>query len=357
MVWPFQKKQKIGLGIDIGTSSIKIVQLRRNGEAIELVTYGNLYRTSDDPARTNFSKVLDGEAARMVQFIVKQANALPSSATMSIPVLSSFVTLIDMPNLSPEEIAKAIPFEARQYVPVPLSEVALDWSIVKLDTLKDVLTKKTRTQVVLVAIPKDIIEQYHRIAALAKISVTALEMESFSLVRAVARGEKLPFCIVDIGARSSSVTVVDEGTIRSTHSLESAGNDLTRALTKGMNISWDRAEALKRETGLTGTSGQNLTGELLRSNLNHMTHEISRIIQLYAERTQRTIENIVLTGGSALMPGMTDFLTQTLHTSVSISNPFARMTAPPQLKQALQEIGPSFAVSIGLALHTLEAAE
>ncbi len=352
-MWPFRKKHLVSTGIDIGTSSIKVVQLRKKGEQIELAGYGELSRTNDDSSQANFPKLLDEQVVQMIQFVLREARIEPVSAVLSVPVNASFITTIDMPVLSPDEIAKAIPFEARQYVPVPISEVMLDWSIIKTDKLTGTGTKQTKIQVLLVATPKDVIERYTRIAQLAKIQLEALETEPFSVVRAVAWQEQRPMLILDIGARSSSVTIVDEGTIRFTHGLEVSGKNMTRTIAQSLQITWDRAEAIKRDQGLASAPGQDTTANLLRAVLDTILTEVDSVSRIYLERSGREIHHIVLTGGSAQLPGLPAYLSQKLAKEVVVGNPFASITVPADLRPVLAEIGPSFAVAVGLALHNL----
>ena len=138
----FKKKSKSCLGIDIGTASIKIVQLRREEEKFDLETYGEISTVGylerlNDAFQTTSLKTLQAITREMLRVLLEKTEASTKNAVMTIPVFSSFVSVMEVPEMAEKEISQAIEFEARRYVPIPISEVVLDWKIIESGMIKD----------------------------------------------------------------------------------------------------------------------------------------------------------------------------------------------------------------------------
>ena len=195
-----QSKGESVIGIDIGSSSIKIVQLKRDHGRIILETYGEL-------ATGPYADLAVGQAAtlppeklgEMVQDLIKEANITTSLGAFSIPLKSSLLIVLEMPDIKPAELAKAIPIEARRYIPVPISEVALDWWIIprtentfeESEGEEKIGAPQTKVEVLVVAIHKGTLTQYESIAHLARIQSKFFEIETFSAIRSSFVGHDL----------------------------------------------------------------------------------------------------------------------------------------------------------------------
>src|SRR3989344_1932190 len=134
-MWPFSRKIRRQLGIDVGTSSIKIVELEKEDNYIKLANYGLIEDSDFFGEITNGSsvpsglKISEGDVSALIKQLIDKSKMKTDTAVMSIPIFSSFLTVMELPNLNKKELENAVPFEARSYIPVPLSEVVLDWII------------------------------------------------------------------------------------------------------------------------------------------------------------------------------------------------------------------------------------
>jgi len=351
------KKKEGALGIDMGTSSVKVVELYRAGVEVRLRNYGisDIY---GEPHRVTSMnqvsafKMQERDMADMIRAILEKARIQSRLASFSIPVSSSFFTVVDFPKMDREEIEKAIPYEARKYIPVPLAEVVLSSHIIPLNTAIG-----AGASILLVAVPKEIIEKYKRIAQAGGITALAMEVENLSLVRSLlpagAGGRTL---LIDLGARATSISIVDGMYIRFTHHVSTAGDDFTRTITRGMSVTPLKAEALKRSTGIIGRGGEEVVSSIILPVLDIIYLEVTRILDLYEDKYPgRKIEHCVLSGGSANMPGIVDYFVEKLAVTVSVGNPFNDMLYPEILGPRLREISPLSAVAVGLAKRTLRA--
>lgn len=352
------------LGIDIGTSSIKIVELSRFGSRIKLESYGELKAPSfyKKPFRTLKESTLllsEQDVARAISAIFTRAKIKTRKAIFSIPDFSTFFTWFKLPPMSQEEVSTAVRYEARQHIPLPLSEVALDWQIIEG---KFENKNKSEIKILLVAVPRELINQYKGIARAAHLELTAVEAEVFALVRAAAKFEKGLIALIDIGAASTTVSIVDRGVLKRSHSFDSSGNEFTAVISKSLNISYSKAEEIKKKYGLLPISqfvepiipyGKDLK-QILEPLCDIILSESKKIVQDFTRQENREIQKFILAGGSALLPGLLEYFAEQLKKEVVLANPFHSIFCPPILDKALQQMSPSFAIAVGSALRGLE---
>jgi len=343
------RKKISNLGIDIGTSSIKVVELEKEGKIVSLKNYAEYRPLSlekklfliESKGFFFFEKDLPAILAELL----RKANITQKKAVFSLPVFSSFFAVIELPSMDPEEIPGAINFQAQQYIPIPLSEVILDWQIIEEEKKEF----KEKLKILLVASPKEVVEKYFTLARRVGLEIKSLEIESFSIQRAILKEKKDPYVIVDIGGGTTSVTIVDKGFIRICHSIESHGFEQTQLISKQFNISLLRAEQLKREKGIKEES--NLLSAVLPS-LEKIAFGVERAIMMYkVSSPKREIKKIILTGGGALLSGIEDFFAEKFKKEVEIANPFSQLVYPSVLEKKLKKIGPLFTTAVGLALN------
>ncbi|MCH7605019.1 type IV pilus assembly protein PilM [Patescibacteria group bacterium] len=346
----FKVIRKTFLGVDIGTSSLKIVELSSWGERTTLKNYGELQASLlyDKPFRSfekNALLLSSRDISRAIRAILEEAKILTKSAVFSIPDFSSFFTNFDLPPMSKEELPNAIQFEARKQIPVPISEVTFDWQLAggKFDP------KKT-SRILLVAVPNDVISQYQEMARLARLNLSALEVEVFGFMRAALRGNtSLSIILVDIGAQTTALAVVRNGILGRSQSIDVGGNNLTQQMSKSLTIEYKAAEEEKHRTGIVASSESK---RILAPFLDMIIEEIRRIS--LGGKDASEIQKIVIGGGSARLPGLKEYFQKHIGKKVEIIDPFKDIFYPPILEKTLQKVGPSYAVAIGAALRGLE---
>ncbi len=358
MIWnPFKITPKGFLGIDIGTSAIKIVEMSRAGKRRKLDNYGEMKAEAlyEKPFRTFEKSTLsfsNRDVVRALSAVLKEAGFKTNKAFFSIPDFSTFFTTISLPAMTDEEIPQAVNYEAPQHIPLPLQSVTLDWQIVEREA-GTALGQET-IKVLLVAVPKDVIQQYQQIAAATGLELLSMEAEVFSLSRAlIGEPEKTQtISLVDIGARSTTINIVDNGILKVSHSFDTSGSDFTTVIAKGLNTDYAEAELLERKQGLLSES--NGPKETMLPLIDLIMEEIRKIFSSFLQTEGKEVKKIILAGGSAFMPGLADYFMKNLSKPTEIANPFINIYYPPILENTLKEMGPSYAIAVGVALRGLE---
>jgi len=424
-------KSKGKLGIDIGTSAIKIIELEKESGRFALKNYGFFeFKSTEHPRAErpgadvasplspvpsgtengstqwqsrhgddqNILKLPDGEIIWGIKEVLKKAKIKATNVVASIPAFSTFATVIELPYISEQDLAKALPFEARKYIPVPLNEVVLDWSIIDIPRpdayidgalsntlsprpnsrrpdvpvpiLPSVETKgrrdrerlnapstsasgrPTTVEVFLAAVSKDETTRYQRIMQGAGLNLRALELENSALTRALLGNDLSPTVIVNIGGRSTSIVIVDKGYERLSHNYEVGGFEITRSIARSLNVSLEKAEELKKKLGIKEID-ENVIRGAMKSLVNMMVFETKKTITNYEETKNQKISKVLLVGGLANMPNFANYFQQKLGREVHIGNALARIVYPQTLSPIIQELSSTFAVATGLAMREI----
>lgn len=359
----FKKKPKSVLGIDIGTSSIKVVQLKKEEERFKLENYGEVATAGylerlDESFQTTSLRKLEAVTREMLTVLFKEAEIEARHTVMAIPIFSTFVSVIEMPEMVEKELSRAIEFEARRYVPIPLAEVVLDWKILESGMIKDDVSSRPfkGKRILLIAVPKEVVNKYIKIAEALNLKIIALELESFSSARALMNNNLESMCILDIGARATSFTIVDKGLIQMSHSLDVAGAEMTRALATGLDIASKRAEEFKVAHGLNHTNDlgkREEIKELLNIAIDKIIIEVERMVNNYQAKTERKVEKLILNGGSAQLTGLAEYIEKKLGIKTVIAGPWSKIDYPDSLENILKKIGPQFSVAAGAAMREI----
>ncbi len=356
------------IGIDIGSASAKIVQLRSSRGTAVLETYGEI-------ALGPYVKQQVGKAAKLapekiaeaLTDLMREANVTSRSGGISIPFSSSLVTVLDLPKVDEASLKRMVPIEARKYIPLPIGEVTLDWSIIPaeegessaFDQLQDKTVARAHGQeVLMVAIHNDILTSYQNMTGQAGLNVSFYEIEIFSAIRSVLDHGIAPFLVVDIGAATTKLYVVERGVVRLTHLVSEGGQHMTEILERSLGWEFEKAERVKRERGLINSSAYSaLENDTIKtsllSTLTRVFSEVNRVLLSYGQRYNKNVSHIVIMGGGASLPGLASVAQTSLNAEVKIADPFAHTEAPAFLQEVLKEIGPGFAVAVGVALRKL----
>jgi len=347
------------LGIDIGTSAIKIVELEKESGRFVLKNYGLFeFKSSNntsqmaDKQMQNILKLPDGEIIWGIKEVLKKAKIKANDTVASIPSFSTFATVIEMPYLSEKDLAKSLPFEARKYIPVPLDEVVLDWSIIDIPKGPVDATKPTIVEVFLAAVSKDETMRYQRIMQGAGLNLRALELENSALIRALLGNDLSPTVIINIGGRSTSILIVNRGYERVSHNYEVGGFEITKSIARSLHISLEKAEELKKKLGLKEVD-ENIIKSAMKSLIDMMAFETRKTITNYEEMKNQKISRVLLVGGLTNMPNFANYFQQKLGRQVTIGNALARVVYPPTLSPIIQELSSTFAVATGLAMREI----
>lgn len=353
------------IGIDIGASSIKVVQLKKEEGRAVLETYGSLSTAPYAGGAVGQVVAVPEEAlVKAVNDLFKEANVTTNNSAMSIPASSSLVFLVELPGTVAEKDVQGIIYnEARRYIPVPITEVAIDWWLVPkrpLDNVTDDSEKPTeaemkeeKTKVLVAAIHNEALEKYKSLVNDAKLETDFFEIEMFSSVRSTIGQDLSTIMLFDMGASKTKISIVDRGVIQDFHIINRGSHDITKALVAGLGVSFKDAEDMKKEFGLFDNPKQPKAAEVVRVALDYILFEAGNVVLNYEKKYNRSIGKIVLTGGGVLLKGVADAAKEKWASDVVMGNPFERIQAPAFLEGVLSESGPEFAVAAGLALRKL----
>jgi len=351
LAFHIKKFPKSFLGIDIGTSSIRVVELSRKAKNLILTNYGEVKTSSlqKSPFRVfekNSLVLSNREIAVAIESILKTAEIQTKEVNFSIPDFATFFTTFQLPPMEEKELSHAIKYEARSYIPLPLSEITLDWLIIE-GRAQEKFTGPIK--ILVAAIPNEIIEHYQEIANLTNLKMRSLEAEAFSLARALSYNQNKIISIVDIGARSTTINVLENGVLKSSHSFNLSGNEITATLSRSLKIDYKKAEELKIKVGLAGLNEKINVREILIPVIDLVLNEIKKIFQNFYQQEGKNVEKIILSGGTALLPGLKEYVAQEFKQEVEIANPFFGISYPPILEEVLKEMGPIYSIAVGLA--------
>lgn len=347
-MWPF--KPKSFLGIDVGTASVKLVELSKKGGAISLDTYGE-FKSKDyfeyvkKADGITYLKLIDSDIVRIIKELIKETGAKSRYVNFSLPTISTFSTIISLPLIPQKELANAINYEAKQYVPIPLSEAILDWSVIN--------TTPANLEIFIAAFPKELVNSYSRISQMSNLKLKALELETFSLTRSLIYPEKEPDILIDLGATSSNISVINDGFIQFSHNFNVSGAIISRTLATALGIEKSRAEEIKTNQGLFGKEGEKELSKIITPLVDILLNETEKMINLYSRKSGKPIKKIIISGGSANMKGLLEKFSEYFKIETKIGNPFLHINHPALLEETLKEIGPSFAIAVGLAMREL----
>ncbi len=351
------KKQAIG--VDIGSSYVKIVQLKKKGGKPVLETYGVLalgpYNKTEVGSVTNLKSE---DVAKAITDLMKESNVTINNAVVSIPSLSSLIFTLSLPNKIAEgEMAKIIPIEARKYIPVPISEVTLDWFVIpddggSFEETKEENRMKDKIDVLVVAIHNDTIAQYKDIVKKTSLVCESLEMEIFSNIRSILGHELAPVMIIDFGASKVKVSIIENGILRVFHVVNRGSQDITRNISQSLNLTFDEAERLKRSVGLDASMDPRIE-KIVKMSIQYIYTDINSIVFNYQKKYNRDVSKIFLTGGGSMLKGFLEASRENFRSDVVYADPFSKTETPAFIQPVLQTSGPEFSVALGLALHQL----
>jgi len=360
----FKKKEESVLGVDIGSSSLKVVQLRKERGQAVLETYGELalgpYGGSEVGQATNLSAE---QITETLKDLLREAKVTTKNCGVSIPFARSLLTLVSLPyRKDPAEQKTVIELEARKYIPVPISEVQLDWFIVPRPEPSQFAGEEEdpahatsseqgeKIDVLLVAVHNDELALLQGVAVGAGLSASFYEIEIFSTIRAVVEDPVRPVMVIDVGAASTKTYVVEHGVVALSHAIGVGSQDITRAISISSNVSIVQAEALKKKQGLADGAAFG-SPELVFSRI---FSEVRRVLIQYETAHKKSITSIVFTGGGGVTKELGAYAKEVFSIDVRVADPFAKTGAPAFMRPVLEEIGPEFAVAVGLALRKLE---
>lgn len=334
------------IGIDIGSKTIKIVQIEKDGGRYSLSASGIVGYSG-----TTVDKMMDEKEMTSLSQIIKklhsEAGVSSKDVAISIPEPLVFTRTLKFPLLTDTEIASAVKWESEQYIPIPTNEAIIQHTVLS----RNEKAIPPEVIVLLVAAPKAIVEKYVRVVQLAGLNVTAVETELIALTRALAPPDRTVF-LVDLGATSTNIAISKMGMLSFSRSIPIAGEAFTRAVSQGLGVTPQQAEEYKKAYGLGSTQLEGKIKIVLDPVLRLVVDEIKKAISYYV--TEEKGENpgtLIVTGGTSGMPDIISMLSSLLKMEVLVGNPFAKVSIDPETAKKLAPYAPLYGVAAGLALR------
>lgn len=344
------------MAVDIGTTSIKAVEIEHGDKGPRVLNYGLLESSgylarANQALQTSSLKIFEADVIELLKALIDQMGVRTTHVVASLPPFAAFTTILDFPPMDKAEIEKAMVYQAKQYVPLPLSEVALDWmSVGEYNDDKGF----THQKIMLISVPKEQIEKYQRMFKAAGLDLKALEIETLSLARTLG-DDPTPTLVIDIGSRSTNIIFMQNGRITFSGQSDFGGASLTQAVSSSLSINPLRAEELKREKGIIGTGANYELSTIMLPFLDAILNEVKKVQFVYLEQLPmaRKPERIVLAGGGANLLGLETYFEREFGAPVVKAAPFLKFEYPPEMTPFIPELNPIMAVSLGLGMKVV----
>ncbi len=343
-------RSKDAVGLDIGASSVKAVQLKRGRGVHELVRLGI---APLHPETIVDGVIMDsGTVISAIQQIFSENQIKTKDVVVAVSGHSVIVKKIRVAKMKPEELDEAIPFEAEQYVPYAIEDVNLDFQV-----LENADPNASELDVLLVAVKKDIVNDYLSIISTAGLNAVVVDVDAFALENAFELAYDTDrdqvIGLVNLGAAVMNINILQGGFSEFTRDSPVGGNRYTESIQKMLGLSYDQAETLKLGTEVEGRSLRDAQPALDMVNA-EVAGAIRRSFDFFRSSSHSdTIHRVVLSGGSARLPGLVEYLSENLEIPFEVANPLRKLKADPKKIDPayLETIAPQLAVSVGLALR------
>lgn len=329
-------------GLDIGSSSIKILELKGDKEAEAIALAVNPVGSSD----VDLPVKQRADLAEVVKGLVKESGVKSRSVVLSIPESLVFSRILKLPIMSTPELASAIKWELDQIVPFSPDKIEISWVVI--DKPKKVVGNE-KMKVFVVAVPKKVTESYVKFLALTGLEPVRIENEILSLARGLARmtANKGVSLILDVGAGSTKMVVVEEDQIHMSHVVPLAGMAMTRMIAEAFKIPINQAEEYKRAYGVDKKQVEGKIYNALVGLIDNLTVEIKKVVANFSNSEKdKQIERIILVGGGAFLKGFTSVLVEKTGLDVVVGDPFSTVEVPEKIKA----LGAVFSTALGLSI-------
>ncbi len=315
-------KDKDLFGLDIGSSSVKVMQLDHSGNLPRVTGYG---AATYDSAAMKDGVIIDFKAVAkpikdmFAHKIVGEINT--RRVALSIPSSKTFTRSINLPNIADDEIMQAVQLEAEQYIPVPVSDLYIDYTVAG--------RTEDGIELLAVAAPKKIVDSYMTLVELLGLEAIAIDANILAggrLYQQQVDADDIPSVLIDFGGTSADITIYDK-TVVVTSTIPGGGDAYTDLIAKQLNISHEEAQIVKTKYGISKSKKQAEIVDALKPRLDTLAKEIRRMIRYHEERSasKQKIEQIITMGGGANMPGLSEYLTDTMRMPVRMCNPWQHL--------------------------------
>lgn len=332
-------------GLDIGTSAVKIVQLRKSlSGRYELISFGGV--SVPEGLSQSDSEADKKKLAEIIKNLTHSMHITTKNVVVSLPGSAIFTTVVNFPKMPLAEIKKAISYQAEQNIPLKISEVKVDWQVVRESP------DKNEISVMIIAAPISKTQKVIDVTEGAGLELNAVEINAIAAARSLQTNEPL-YMIVDLGTFSTELTIVRNGIVTHTRAIPAGGQVMTRAIAQGLGLEMIQAEQFKRKFGIEDDKMDGKIFKATKPILDNLTEEVKRSVQYYLDQYGENITLLKITGGASRTLGLQKFLSETLGLGIIYSNPWEMVVHKQEVTNQLNQNAADFAVAVGLAMRGL----
>ena len=354
------------VGLDIGSNSFKLVQLKSTSKGWQLVKYA-IQEVSGEAVEELDPDLKETVLSEGLKKLFKARKVSNKRVATAVSGDSVIVRYVKLPFMTEEELRNVISYEAEQHIPLPIDQVVVDFHI--LGEAAD--EKEKKLEVLLVAAKEELIDQHIRILKLAGLKPAVIDVDSFAMENAYLanygeeKGETV--ALVNIGAKTTTINVIEDGVSHLTRDFSVAGNQFTKQMQTEMNLGFSQAEELKRQQGQVAVESDEILltrmpdkddrsmaiSEAVTPVLNKMLSEFRRSFDFYENSIKkRPISKVILSGGGARLKNIEKFFADKLGVPTEIADPFRHVDIPKSFDPDLiRAAAPALMVAVGLALR------
>ncbi len=331
-------------GLDIGTTAIRVVQLRGTGANKALVKYG--YVPIDPKLSLSDAKPDQQKLVQVVRELLTQAKISVKDVAVGLPSNRVFTTVVDIDRLSPAELNKTIRYQADSLIPTAVSESKLDWAL-----LGDSPKEQTKVEVLLSSVSNDFIESRLDTLESIGLNVIAFEPDSLALARSLTSPETtLPTMVLDIGNKTTDIIITMNGAPRLTRSIPTGSDAIVKAAQQNLNIDEKQAQQFVFKFGLGKDKLEGQIYNAIIGTVELLMSDIDKSIKFFQTRYQNTrIDRIIVTGGASTLAEFPLYLANKFGINVEIGNAWRNIAFPADRQNELLSVSNHFGVAAGLA--------
>ena len=340
------------VGLDIGSHSIKVVNLKGGGREPQLLSFG-IAPLPHEGAVVDGAVVDQAAVAEIIKEFFKASKLKTNNVVACLSNQNIITRFIKVPLMADNEMDEAIKYEAEQYVPYALEDMNLSYH--KLAQVED--DGMAQNSVLLVCAQKEFVNNFMTTLKEAQIVPQVLDVDNLAILNALdsnVRPDEVT-AVIDIGASSTNINILKEKVLKFTRNIPIAGNNITNVIMNVMKLDFAQAEAVKIEDGavhIDNSGDASEISEVVRTIVEELAAEIRRSFDYYkAQYREQTIHKILLTGGSARLRNIDSYFANELGIEVTLGNPLEGIVANVPNPEQLQEHMLELTAAIGLALR------
>jgi type IV pilus assembly protein PilM len=331
-------------GLDIGSTAIRLVELRGTGAQRSLVKYA--YLPIDNKLAMSDAKADQQKLGAAVRELINQARVSTRNVAVGIPSLRVFTTIADIDKVPQGELGKAIHYQAETLIPTPVTESKLDWALLG-DSPKDA----SKVEIVLSSIPNNFVEQRLDMLESIGLNVIAFEPDNLALIRAlVPPSVASPLVIIDIGRKSTDIVITMNGAPRLTRAIPTGTESIIKAAAQNLSIDEKQAEQFIFKFGLSKDKLEGQVYQAIIGTVDVITNEIDKSIKFFQGRYNSSrLEHMIVTGGASVVPELPLYIANKFSLNVEIGNAWRNVAFASDRQNELAALSNQFGVAVGLA--------